>query len=166
MNPTWWAIEMLPMIINSFTLYSTSLDTIDYYVTCNILHFHLIINLTLIKFFKPAVQSPKKREFTRDSRSHTSRDHLTRTHWCEANDTAVVWVTRLSAGNQGQKSYEYWWNKVLHFLSGIDINLNSNQIFVIWTIWKSLLINAEFNHRKKDKIVPAKSPARVPAFLQ
>ena len=36
--------EMCIMIINSFTLYSTSLDTIDYFDSCNILHFHFFIN--------------------------------------------------------------------------------------------------------------------------
>ena len=33
---------------------------------------------------------------------------------------------RLIAGNQGQKPYEYWWDKVLQKLSVIDINLNFN----------------------------------------
>ena len=36
--------EMWIMIINSFTLCSTSLDTIDNFDSCNILHFHLFIN--------------------------------------------------------------------------------------------------------------------------
>ena len=106
-----------------FSIVSTSLDTIDSSVTCNILHFHLFIN--------PYSHQILLTSYAESRKTETIREIVEVTH------AAIVWpvligVTltmqqlckwpRLSAGNQDQKSYEYWWNKVLQLLQLLTKN--------------------------------------------
>ena len=98
------------------TLYSASTPTVDNSV--NTLHFHLFINLYSHQNLQNNCAESKKRDQTRDSRSHTRRDSL------------MQQSPRLSAGNQGHKNINE--TKFAYTLS-IDIKMIFNNTFVIST---------------------------------